>query len=1064
MAPILLLPCVLASVLAVWRAPAQEPDAEGLEFFEKKVRPVLVENCYQCHSAQAKRPKGGMLLDTREGLRKGGDSGLAIVPGNPEASRLIEAVRYGNEELQMPPDGKLPETVIADLVEWVRMGAPDPRVDERRDGGAAVMHDYQKPTAEEARRFWSFVAPQRPEPPAVADPSWCSNDIDAFVLARLEAAGLRPAPPADKRSLLRRVSFDLTGLPPAPADVEAFLADAAPDAYARVVDRLLASPHYGERWARHWLDLARYADSNGVDENLAMSNAWRYRDYVIRAFNEDKPYDRFLTEQLAGDLLPDPGDERRLYDQWTATGFLVLGPKMLAEQDKEKLSMDIVDEQIDVTSKAALGLTISCARCHDHKFDPVSQRDYYALAGIFRSSSAMSNLDFVSAWRERPLATQAQLAAIAAANQALEDARGSADALASEARRTLHAGWQRDLARYLLAGDARRDQVIFLEAESCARGNLIVDRETWGTADTVIIRTGSDGRQFAEYDVEVPAAGAYVVHVRCAAAESRPMRALVNGVLAAGAALGEVTGSYYPDGQRWLTLAVAELRAGSNVLRLERDGPVPHLDQLSCVPLAHLQASGDLQAEVPLEPELVARWAAFLEQGERTGEPVFAPWNAFRRGEEPQDPALIGGLPPQSAAELAGRYQALFAAVELAAAARREKFESEPLEALWQILHGTSGPFALAQERQESLFPPATQAALAQARQRVTERERERPAEPPAVLCVAEGEIVNLPVHVRGSHMNKAAEAVPRGFPALLDLGMAAPADQSGRLQLAQWLTDPRNPLTARVMVNRIWLGHFGSGLVRTPSNLGLRGEAPTHPELLDWLATEFVRRGWSVKELHRLIVLSSAYRMSSAFDPAAAERDPENRLLWRQNRRRLDAECVRDAILAVSGGLDPALGGTLLPTANRGYVTNDQSADQAQYASRRRAIYLPVVRNAMYDLFSIFDYADASVSMEQRPSSVVASQALFLLNSPLVVHEARRFAHGLLNDAALPDDPARADMAFQRAYGRPPAPEERADVVRYLQRLAAEEEPELLAWERLCQALFASNEFLYVD
>jgi hypothetical protein len=656
---------------------------------------------------------------------------------------------------------------------------------------------------------WAFQ-PVRPQtPPEVRDQSWPANNVDRFLLAKLEAAGLAPAPQADRRTLIRRATFDLLGLPPTPEEVTAFVDDPSPDAWEKLVDRLLASPRYGERWGRHWLDLGRYADTNGSDENYAYPNAWRYRDYVIRSFNGDKPYDRFVAEQLAGDLLPPDSlggdDEPTLHDRLIATGFLVIGPKMLAEQDKAKLVMDVVDEQIDVVGQTFLGLSLGCARCHDHKFDPVSIVDYYALAGVFKSTKTMGDLAFVSMWNERELPSAGHQAAVAQ-----------------------HA---KDLAS------------LKAEAESLAR-----------------------------------------------------------------------------------------------------------------------QASGEV-------PDLVAD--------------------------------------RKRLAELRARLAALESA------------------------------------------PPV----------------------PPMTMAVAAGDVQDVPVHLRGSHLTLAEAPTPRGLIRTLDASLPpTPVDpaQSGRLELAQWLTHPAHPLTGRVMVNRIWQGHFGVGLVSTPSNFGLRGAPPTHPELLDWLAAEFVRGGWSVKRMHRLIMLSSTYRMSSTpADDRARAADPENKLLARQNRRRLEAEPIRDALFAVAGNLDTTPPDPFPIPIKEKYAR--LPATDPVFLSNRRAVYLPIVRGDVYDLFATFDYPDAGAHLPRRAVTTVPQQALFMLNSELAGRQAEVLAKRLVSETTT-DDAARLARAYELLYARPPTAAEMERDLSYLSTAPVAvssgdgDVRRLAAWTSLCRVLLAANEFVYVN
>jgi hypothetical protein len=689
-------------------------------------------------------------------------------------------------------------------------GAPSTAADEAADEFVITQAD---------RDFWAFLPPREPSVPAVKNASWPRSPIDRFVLAQLEAKGLAPAAPADKRALVRRVTFDLVGLPPSVAEVDAFLADASHDALEKVVDRLLASPRYGERWGRRWLDLARYADTNGMDENMAMAHAWRYRDWVIRALNRDMPYDEFLRDQLAGDLLP-PLDPRTDADRLIATGFLVLGAKMLAEDDPLKMEMDIVDEQVDTIGRTFMGLTLGCARCHDHKFDPVSMADYYSLAGIFKSTRTMENHKVVAMWSERPLGTADEL-----------------ERLARHERQTV--------------------------------------------------------RQQAE------------------------VKSLEEAIKA------------------------------------------------------------------PLESK----------QGHGLGDHLLS---------------------------MAAR-----AAQQRSLAARKE----------W-----------------------------------LAQLEKAKP-DLPRALAVSDQAAQNLRIHLRGSHLTLGAEA-PRRFPRILagDRQQPLGGHTSGRLELARWLARDDHPLTSRVMVNRIWQGHFGEGLVRSLDNFGRLGEPPDNQPLLDWLARRFVEGGWSIKAMHRMILLSSTYRMSTTYDQRAARVDAENRLLWRMHRRRLEAEEIRDALLAASGRLDTSMGGTLLAYKNHTYVTSTASSNDVSYQSRRRSVYLPVVRSAVYDVLAAFDFADPSTSNGRRPSTTVAPQALFMMNSPLILAESRAMAELIL--AQPGSDVRRVEQAYLRAYSRPPREREMERALRFVAayqsdlagRAVEGGEARVRAWQALCRVILSSNEFVYVE
>jgi cytochrome c553 len=791
---------------------AEDHAPQGIEFFEKQIRPLLVEHCSECHGADTQ--ESDLRLDGYAGIIRGGASGPAIVPGKPEQSLLLSAVGYADEALQMPPGGKLPAKSIALLKRWIAMGAPHPKSAEP---SAPAKASQTQDDLAEARRFWAFQSVVRPAVPAPKRSDWVKSPIDAFVLADLEARQLTPAPPATKRVLIRRATFDLIGLPPTPEEIAAFLADDSPEAFERVVDRLLASPHYGERWGRHWLDVARYADSNGLDENIAYGNAWRYRDYVIDAFNEDKPYDQFLIDQIAGDLIAKgSGDVEPLI----ATGFLSLGPKVLAEQDTAKLQMDIIDEQIDTFGKAFLGLTLGCARCHDHKFDPISARDYYALAGIFKSTRTMESLKAVAKWNENVVASPEQR----------EDK-------------------QRHAARIAATKTAIQ---------------AVVDR--------------------------------------------------------------------------------------ANALLFSQTGE-----------------------EIPKDAE--------------------------------------------------------------------------------------------------KQYPKETKSELKQLRAELKQLEDSAPVLPTA-MGVAEAEPVNVRIHVRGSHLTL-GEEVARGVPAVLT---SAPLEiddsHSGRLALARWLVDPQNPLTARVMANRLWRWHFGAGIVATPDNFGFSGARPVNQPLLDWLAAEFVESGWSIKHMHRRIMLSNTYRMSDKANAANAAIDPDNSHHWRAETRRLEAEAIRDSLLAVSGLLDAKMGGSLLRVKNREYVFNHTSKDKTTYDFLRRSVYLPVIRNNLYAGFSLFDYAQADVPDGNRATSTIAPQALFMLNGDLPLRASAALAERLLRER--PDDAReRVRRLYELALGRVPNERETARLVEFARDLAEEfrqpgpnvkDDPIRAAWTAACQAVLASNEFVYVE
>lgn len=797
-ATLFLLVAGMSSLSAQIGAAEPEISAEQLRFFETSIRPVLVDKCQKCHGAE--KQWGQLRLDSREGLFQGGESGAVINTVTPDESRLIVAIQHSDDDLKMPPKEKLADSQIADFQKWARMGFPFPATAAT---GNARKRDPN---------HWSFLPMTTPTVPvtAQADQPW-----DEFILAKIEAAGAEPTPRADRRTLIRRATFDLTGLPPTPHEINEFLADDRPDAYSRLIDRLLASPAYGERWGRHWLDVARYADSNGLDENVAHGNAWRYRDYVIDSFNEDRPYDQFLVEQIAGDLLPAEDDATRSR-LLTATGFLALGPKVLAEVDETKMEMDIIDEQIDTVGRAFLGLTFGCARCHDHKFDPIEAADYYALAGIFRSTRTMEHFKKVARWHENMLPSQAA-----------RDKKASTETLMTKKKDEIAALIQ--MAEASLPGDASSNE------------------------------KGKTNRE-----------------------------------------------SSYPE----------ETKKELQRLRGE----------LSTIELS----LGDL----------------------------------------------------------------------------------------------------------------------------------------PSAMGVLEAEPVEVAIHIRGNPL-KLGDVVSRRVPKVLarHSNPTIEPTHSGRMELARWMTEPEHPLTSRVMVNRVWRWHFGRGLVRTPDNFGLLGEAPTHPELLDSLSREFANSGWSLKRLHRQLMESSTYQLDSNPTQKLIDADPENRLFARAELRRLEAESIRDSLMAVSDSLDEQIGGSLMKVKNRAYFFDHTSKDLTDYTSQRRSIYLPIVRNNVYDMFQLLDYPDAAVPTGDRSTTTVAPQALLMMNSDFVLNCSADFAKLLLQNP-MANDESRVNDAYLRAYGRPPSADELTqslDYLRKVQQVVSADDAKQQAWRSLCHVILSANEFLYV-
>jgi hypothetical protein len=806
-------PLLAAPSPAAERAPA--PGEPAVAFFEKKVRPLLAGACYNCHSADT-NAQGGLRVDDRNGLLRGGGRGPAVVPGQPEKSLLLRAVRRADARLKMPPEKALLPEQVAILTRWIKDGAAWPAV-RAPVGSGKTTAKYQKLR----KQHWAWQPLRALSPPAVRDASWPRGDIDRFILARLEQKGLAPVRDADKRSLLRRVAFDLTGLPPTLEEVGSFLEDQSPGAFRKVVERLLASPGYPERWGRHWLDVARYGESTGSSRNLPYPHAWRYRDYVISSFNNDKPYDRFLTEQIAGDLLP-AGSQREQDECLVATGFLALGVKDVNQRFTVRFVMDNIDEQIDTLGRAVLALSLGCARCHDHKFDPIPMTDYYALAGIFRSTD-------------------------------------------------------------LCAG----------------------------------VRNKMGGGGLDYYDTSM---------------------------------LLHLGGRGAPD-----PLAAKKLQAAKKELALAR---------------AQLAALNGKAGDAP------------------------------------------GGK---------GRPKREVARQKVA-------------------------------RLQDALFRLTDPASAG-----------------PVALGLREGRTVrDTEIRIRGE-AEAIGPVVPRGFLTLLNIPQTPGINprQSGRLELARWLTSAKNPLTPRVMVNRVWGWLFGQGLVGSVDNFGATGEAPSHPELLDHLAARFVRDGWSVKKLIRAVVLSRAYQLGSEAQPSHLSLDPGNRLVWRHGPRRLEAEEIRDAMLAASGGLNRNRpGGSPAGTLRVKEISNNgpeaKRLTDASLASTHRSVYLPLVRTLVPRALEVFDFAEQGMVTGRRDTTTVATQALYLLNDPFVLRTAQAFGNRLHSRKGLDD--GRIDLAYRLALARPATATEIDRVKRFL---AAYNSPGLKGidgWAAFCQALLASAEFRYLD
>jgi hypothetical protein len=1039
------------------------PTEEGVEFFEKRIRPLLVNNCFECHSKGKKR-SGGLLLDSRVSILKGGDTGPAIEPGHPERSLLITAVGY-METPRMPPRSKLTDGQIADLITWVKMGAPWPA------GETTTVTSPNAFDLQQRRKHWSFQPVQRVTPPEVKATSWPRKAVDRFVLARLEAAGLEPAGPADKRTLLRRVSYDLTGLPPTAAEIDAFLRDDAPAAYEKVVERLLASPGYGERWGRHWLDLVRYAETCGHEFDFDMPEAYEYRDYVIRAFNSDVPYDQFVTEHIAGDLLSKPRRHptEGYNESILGTGFWFLGESKHSPVDVRADGADRRDNQVDVFAKAFLGLTVACARCHDHKFDAIAQKDYYGLVGYLQSSryqrAFLDDPERLGApiRRLKTLQAEARTLAVAQSAKALTAALREPQALgklsALDAWRALSdpalaKAPERFAAKRQGLVDGLKAQVA-RAAESLQQVVVFADFKRNGYRDWFVT-----GDAFGDG----PSGTADVI---LQPEKMPPVRQLVGAGLAhSGLVSGKLQGALrsrtFTIDKKYIWYAVSGRGGRVNLIidgfQQIRD---PIYGGLTFVPPAddrftwHRQDVGmwlGQRAYIEVLDDAPGHIALDRIVFSDAGHPEAPPNALLLRLLD--DPAVI------DADVLARKYQELFTEI----IAQWSDGKLDALEdradriALVNTLLASGLATGAAADKDET-------ARLRELTKQVREAEAGLPL-PRRGMAMADGTGQNERLYIRGNHKNPGEEA-PRQLLVAIAGEQPPPASGSGRLELAQRLVDPSNPFVARVLVNRLWQHHFGRGIVATPDDFGVQGQPPTHPELLDYLASEFVRQGWSIKAMHRLMVLSNAYRMASRSDAKSDDADPQNKLLHRMAVRRLEAEAVRDAMLAVSGRLDRRMYGPgPLPYLTPFMLGRGRpSASGPLDGDGRRSVYLNVRRNFLNPMFLAFDYPIPFTCIGRRGVSNVPAQALTLLNNPFVVQQAQLWAKRVL---AEPERTSKERVAslYVSAFGREPSEAELNEALAFLAEQGKEygkpDDPR--AWADLCHVLFNVKEFIFVN
>ena len=983
----LLSPLLLCSLLPALQA---DESPSNLEFFEKKVRPILADRCFECHSTE-KKVKGGLALDSKSGWVKGGDTGAAIVPGKPEESLLVNAAKWLDRDLQMPPKKKLKGEEIQILEDWVKMGAPDPRTGEPQ----GKAHQSTAMSVEEGKKFWSYVPLQPVAAPTVKETTWPHNTIDRFILAKLEEQNLQPGADATPTDLVRRLSYALTGLPPNPEQLAIFLNASQTDratAVAAFIDAAMASEQFGEKWARHWLDVARFAESSGGGRTLLFKDAWRYRDYVITAFNQDRSFRDFLREQIAGDLLPAATPELRA-QQLTATGFLAVGPTIYEEQDKQRLRFDVIDEQLDTIGKGILGQTIACARCHDHKFDPITHRDYYAMAGIFGSTRTLSNYkDNVVTWIDTmlPLSPDEQdkrareQAEIAAAEKALQ---GTKNRLA-------------DLKKAIAGIPPTPVVELKRTQDSLTPGQPLPLSVLAGIA-----LDDSDAKAIGEWKQSTYS----------------PQY------------LG--TGYLHDDkkdkGKKTLTFTPKIPVSGQYEVRLAFQ---PLADRADNVPVHIFHSLGDTTVHVDQSktPEIEGRFASLGSYHfEAGGESYVIVSTEGTRGYVCVD--ALQFIPAGTSDQLVEK------------------------------------PDGKAAKDERTRAVTALQAEIKTQEKALTELKAKQGKYPVVMSVREEDTVADTQIRIRGDVHQRGA-SVPRGFLSVAWDGKTPVfnTQESGRIALTEWLASPQNPLTARVFVNRVWAWLFGTGLVRTTDNFGTTGEAPSHPELLDYLAQSFIEHNWSLKTLVREILQSHTWQLAASA-PKTDAKDPDNRLLAHAHRRRLDAEQLRDSILAISEALERQVGGPNIKGANAADpVSFDASKVEFEYifTDKRRSVYTPAFRNNRLELFATFDFSDINSSLGQRYTSTVATQALYFLNHPFVLEQARLAAQKTVQSiqSIASPDPEQIAAAFQTSLARPPFDGEAEACQKQLQAAGKDPRARLEAWTAIYQSLFGCIDFRYLN
>lgn len=1190
----LTLACLLSSFIVDHACSADETNPAKVEFFETKIRPVLIEHCYQCHSSTSKSVKGDLLLDFRSAVLKGGESGPVVVPGKPEESSLIDALKYDGYE--MPPKGKLPDSVVADFERWIRDGAVDPRTEDKVVTKRPEI-DYDK-----AADFWAFKKPAKAALPKVKNGDWSRNEIDRFVLANLEERDLSPSPFADRRVLIRRAYFNLIGLPPTPDEVDAFVNNPSTSAFDEVIAHLLDSPHYGERWGRHWLDVARYGEDQAhTFKARRYPRGYLYRDWVVQSLNADMPYDEFVRQQIAGDLLDGPDRHTRI----APLGLFALGPVYYAENvEKAKATADEWDDRIDTLTRGVLGLTVACARCHDHKYDPISTADYYGLAGVFASSK----------YEERPVVSDETVARRRAADAAAKEQQLTIDRFLAAESRKLRPSLVASIPEYMTTawkilsqrfkGNDQKKQIAEtskatkLNATLLTRWTKYLDAKPdseietaalkewsafWSAQPTDPVTTVDKSRleqvqSIAESFRDLVATkierrealfkrfGKNVAFVRQedqtivrsgilplgnlfddsasvsldAALATDKFKATANadrlGVdrVAFGwgtetriapdvqfdfAKLGSSSHSYGAViNDAWFTqggINTRGKRQGSNkkaeqgigmhanalvtfdldeirraglmptdqkfVFKVDRAGinddafgsgasthlavivSRPHHDKAVMDGVLSAHVNGQ-KMEIDFSdftyyvagalPDVIradGRFVAFdilipaeakhltlvaCGAGEPDENPISSDHAVFSGVRLEMDPLPIEEVAADESTSVTDQTEA---------ATERDRQDAILLS---RLLYD-EGLLALPPNESESRLAESATAQLTEMRAELrAKQDVAATIEVSMAHSLNEAKGSDLPIYLQGDPA-KHGDIAPRSMLAILTDGerRAFASSGSGRLELANAMASSENPLTARVIVNRIWAGHFGYGLVRTTSNFGELGERPSHPELLDWLSVWFMDNGWSLKKLHRLIVQSSTWQQSSEFHGVAYEADPENRLLWRMNRRRLEIEPWRDGLLSVSGELDTKFGGP--------------SIDLNKGDNRRRTLYGFVSRHRLDELLRLFDFPDPSITSASRAVTTVPLQQLFVLNSEFMAQRARALVQRLNVKDAMTDE-EKVRQAYMLLFGRAADDQELATGVAFLSVESAKEK--LSRWEQYALALLSTNEFLYLD